>query len=106
MRKTRLLIVGISGASRTIYGLRVLEMLRDSDVETHLVMTKSAEITLVYEAGTKIADVQALADVVHPIADIGASISSGSFKTAGMLVAPCSIRSLSGIASGVTDNLL
>jgi 4-hydroxy-3-polyprenylbenzoate decarboxylase len=106
MKKTRRLIVGISGASGTIYGLRALEALRETDVETHLVMTKSAEITLTYEAGGKVSDVHALADIVHPIGDIGASISSGSFKTIGMLVAPCSIRSLSGIVSGVTDNLL
>ena len=102
----RRLIVGISGASGTIYGVRVLEALRAAGVETHLVMTKSAETTLAYETGFKVADVHALADVVHPNTDIGASISSGSFKTGGMIVAPCSIRSLSEIAHGVTGSLL
>ena len=99
-------IVGISGASGTIYGVRVLETLRLAGVETHLVMTKSAETTLAYETGLKVAEVHGLADLVHPNTDIGAAISSGSFKTAGMIVAPCSIRSLSEIAHGVTGSLL
>jgi 4-hydroxy-3-polyprenylbenzoate decarboxylase len=102
----RRLIVGISGASGTIYGVRVLEALRAAGIETHLVMTKSAETTLAYETGLKVADVHALADLVHPNSDIGASIASGSFKTAGMIVAPCSIRSLSEIAHGITGSLL
>ncbi len=106
MTKTKRLIIGISGASGTIYGVRALEVLKHSDVETHLIMTKSAEITLAYEMGVKIAEVHALADIVHPIQDIGAGISSGSFKTEGMLVAPCSIRSISDIAHGTTGNLL
>lgn len=107
MGEPQRLIVGISGASGVIYGIKVLEALRATDVETHLVMSKSAEITLAYEAtGMKAADVQALADVVHPIGDIGASISSGSFRTQGMIVAPCSIRSMSEIAHGTTGNLL
>jgi 4-hydroxy-3-polyprenylbenzoate decarboxylase len=100
------LIVGISGASGVIYGVRALELLKGSGVETHLVMSRSAEVTLAYETRLKVKDVQALADVVHPIGDIGASISSGSFKTLGMLVAPCSIRSLSEITTGVTSTLL
>lgn len=106
MSKQKRLIVGISGASGVIYGVRVLESLRGSDIETHLVMSKSAEITLAYEMSMKVAEVQALADVVHPIQDIGASISSGSFHTEGMIVAPCSIRSMSEIAAGTTGNLL
>ncbi len=106
MAKSKRLIIGISGASGTIYGLRALEILKKTDVETHLVMTKSAEVTMTYELGVKLAQVQALADVVHPVSDIGAAISSGSFKTEGMLVAPCSVRSLSDIAYGTTDNLL
>ncbi len=106
MKKAKRLIVGISGASGIVYGVRILEALRGSGVETHLVMTKSAEITLAYEMAMKVAEVHALADVLHPIADIGASISSGSFKTLGMIVAPCSIRSLSEIAAGTTSNLL
>ena len=79
------LIVGISGASGTIYGIRMLEMLKKTDIETHLVMSKSAEMTLVYETNYKPKDVKALASVMHPAADIGASISSGSFPTMGMI---------------------
>ncbi len=106
MAAARRLIIGISGASGVIYGVRALELLKGSGVETHLVMSRAAEVTLAYETALKLADVQALADVVHPIHDIGASISSGSFKTMGMLIAPCSIRSLSEIATGVTSTLL
>jgi 4-hydroxy-3-polyprenylbenzoate decarboxylase len=102
----RRLIVGISGASGTIYGIRMLEMLKKTDIETHLVMSKSAEMTLVYETKFKPKDVKALASVVHPAADIGASISSGSFPTMGMIVVPCSIRTMSEIATGVTSTLL
>jgi 4-hydroxy-3-polyprenylbenzoate decarboxylase len=100
------LIVGISGASGVIYGIRMLELLRDTAVETHLVISKSAEITVAYETDWKVVDVKALADVVYPAADIGAAISSGSFKTLGMVVAPCSIRSMGEISSGVTSSLL
>ncbi len=106
MTSARRLIVGISGASGVVYGVRVLEALRGSGIETHLVMTRSAEMTLAYETKLKVADVHALADIVHPIADVGAAISSGSFRTLGMIVAPCSIRSLSEIAYGTTSNLL
>ncbi len=106
MAKPRRLIVGISGASGTVYGVRVLQVLQRSGIETHLVMTRSAEVTLAYETDLKVKDVHALADVVHPVADIGAAISSGSFKTEGMIVAPCSIRSLAEIAYGNTTNLL
>jgi len=106
MAKTKRLIVGISGASGIIYGVRVLESLRGRGIETHLVMSRSAEITLAYEMGMKVADVHALADVVHPIQDIGASIASGSYPTEGMIVAPCSIKSMSEIASGTTGTLL
>ena len=100
------LIVGISGASGTIYGVRLLEMLRKTDIETHLVMSKSAEMTLVYETDLKPKDVRALASVHYPVADIGAAISSGSFPTMGMIIAPCSIRTMSEIATGVTATLL
>ncbi|MGB6008162.1 UbiX family flavin prenyltransferase [Castellaniella sp.] len=103
---TRRLIVGISGASGIVLGVRMLRALRECAVETHLVMTRSAKVTLAHELALKVADIESLADHVHPIEDIGASISSGSFKTAGMVVAPCSIRSLSEIATGVTSNLL
>jgi flavin prenyltransferase len=102
----RRLVVGISGASGTIYGVRLLELLKDTDIETHLVMSKSAEMTLVYETDYKPKDVRALASVNHPMADIGASISSGSFPTMGMIVLPCSIKTMSEIATGVTSSLL
>ncbi|WEK02290.1 MAG: UbiX family flavin prenyltransferase [Candidatus Sphingomonas phytovorans] len=100
------LIVGISGASGVIFGIRALERLREAGVETHLVMTQAAKITLAHETDFKVAQVEALASVVHRADDIGAAISSGSFQTLGMLVAPCSIRSLSEISTGVTSGLL
>ena len=100
------LIVGISGASGVIYGVRMLEILRDKGIETHLVMSKSAEMTLAYETNLKPKDIKALASVTHAPADIGASISSGSFKTMGMVIAPCSIRTMSEIATGVTSSLV
>jgi flavin prenyltransferase len=102
----RRMIVGISGASGVIYGIRALEVLRELGYETHLVMTKSAQITMAHETSIKVAAVAQMASVVHRIDDIGASISSGSFKTMGMIVAPCSIRTLSEIATGVTSTLL
>jgi 4-hydroxy-3-polyprenylbenzoate decarboxylase len=100
------IIVGISGASGVVYGIRMLEVLRELGIETHLVLSRSGEITIAHETDRKIADVKALATEVHPQADIGASISSGSFRTRGMIVAPCSIRSMSEIATGVTSGLL
>jgi 4-hydroxy-3-polyprenylbenzoate decarboxylase len=100
------LIVGISGASGTVYGVRLLEMLRKAEIETHLVMSRSAEMTLAYETDYKPKDVRALAAVNYSVTDIGAAISSGSFPTMGMIVAPCSIRTMSEIASGVTASLL
>jgi 4-hydroxy-3-polyprenylbenzoate decarboxylase len=102
----RRLVVGISGASGTIYGIRMLELLRETGIETHLVMSKSAELTLAYETDYKPKDVRALATVNHPNADIGATISSGSFQTIGMVVAPCSIKTMSEIATGVTSTLM
>ena len=105
-KETRRLIVGISGASGVIYGIRLLEKLQDKHVETHLIMSKSAEMTLAYETDYKPKDVKALASVCHPIADIGASISSGSFRTMGMVIVPCSIRTMSEIATGVTTTLM
>ena len=105
-KTARRLIVGISGASGAIYGVRALELLRKTDIETHLVMSKSAEMTLAYETDFTPKDVRALASVYHPNSDIGANISSGSFPTMGMLVIPCSIRSMSDVATGVTDTLL
>jgi len=100
------LIVGISGASGIVYGVRLLEMLKDSPIETHLVMSKSAEMTLGYELDIKLKEIQALADEVHSVKNVGAAISSGSFRTMGMVIAPCSVRSMSEIASGVTTSLL
>ena len=100
------LVVGISGASGAIYGARLLELLRPLPVETHLVMTRTAEVTLALETELKPADLRERADVVHGIADLAAPISSGSFRTIGMIVAPCSVRSMSEIASGVTTSLL
>ena len=100
------LIVGITGASGVAYGVRILEALRGSDVETHLVMSKPAEVTLAYETDLKLAHVRALAAAVYAVGDVGAAIASGSFKTMGMIVAPCSIKTLSEIATGATDNLV
>jgi 4-hydroxy-3-polyprenylbenzoate decarboxylase len=104
--QARRLVIGISGASGVIYGVRTLQLLQHAGIETHLVMSKSAEMTLAYETDYRAKDVRALAAVYHPIGDIGASISSGSFPTIGMLIAPCSIRTMSEIASGVTSTLL
>ncbi|MFN4087555.1 MAG: UbiX family flavin prenyltransferase [Alphaproteobacteria bacterium] len=100
------LVVGISGASGAVYGIRMLQALKGLGVESHLVVSKAAEMTIAYETDWKIADVKALADVCHPVQDVGAAISSGSFRTLGMVVAPCSVRTMSEIATGVTSNLL
>ena len=101
------LIVGISGASGAIYGVRLLQVLRDvAGVETHLVMSQAARQTLSLETDLSLRDVQALADVVHDARDIAASISSGSLKTAGMVILPCSIKTLSGIVNSYTDTLV
>ena len=100
------LVVGITGASGVIYGIRLLELLRGLPVETHLVLSRTAEVTIAHETERKIADVKKLADVVHNPGDMAAPISSGSFRTLGMIVAPCSMRSLAEIASGVTTTLL
>lgn len=101
------LIIGISGASGAIYGVRLLQVLRDvSDVETHLVMSAAARQTLALETDLSVRDVQALANVNHDARDIAASISSGSFQTAGMVILPCSIKTLSGIVHSYTDGLL
>src|ERR1700748_1144877 len=102
----RRLVIGISGASGAIYGVRMLELLRDTDIETHLVISRSAEMTIAYETDFTTKDVRALASVNHPNSDIGATISSGSFRTMGMVVAPCSIKTMSEIATGVTSSLL
>jgi len=100
------LVVGISGASGVIYGIRMLQTLRRIGVESHLVVSRSAEVTLAHESAMKVAELRALADVSYAAADIGAAVSSGSFRTLGMVVAPCSVRTMSEIASGVTSTLL
>ena len=100
------LVVGLSGASGVAYGIRLLEALRELRIESHLVMTKPARMTIAYETELTPKQVEAKADHVHGVDDIAAPISSGSFRTAGMIVAPCSVRSMSEIATGVTSNLL
>ena len=100
------LIVGISGATGAIYGIRLLEALSKSDVETHLVITEAAERTILMETNWKVEDVKSLARVSHDIRNLGADISSGSFLSEGMVIIPCSIKSLSGIANSFDENLL
>jgi len=102
----RRIIVGISGASGIVYGIEALKMLRTLGLQTHLVVSKSAILTLTHECDMKFNELCALADVHYQNTDVGAAIASGSFRTLGMLVAPCSIRSMSEIASGVTSSLL
>lgn len=103
----RRIIVGMSGASGAIFGVRALQVLQAMpEIETHLILSAAAKRTLVEETDWSASDVEALADVVHSHRDIGASVASGSFQTAGMLVAPCSIKTLSGIANCFADNLL
>jgi 4-hydroxy-3-polyprenylbenzoate decarboxylase len=100
------MIVGITGATGIIFGVRALQVLRNLGVETHLVVSRAGEMTRAYETDMSRADLHALADHVHPINDVGASIASGSFQTIGMLIAPCSVRSLAEVATGVTTTLL
>jgi 4-hydroxy-3-polyprenylbenzoate decarboxylase len=101
------LIIAITGASGAIYGVRALEALRETpEIETHLILSPSAKLTIAAELDMTGDAVKAMADVVHPYKDIGASLSSGSFRTAGMLIAPCSIKTLSGIANSYNDNLI
>jgi 4-hydroxy-3-polyprenylbenzoate decarboxylase len=101
------IIVGISGATGAIYGIRLLQLFRSVDsIETHLVMTPAARRTVLLETEYSLDDVEALADCVHRSADIAASISSGSFRSMGMIVAPCSMKTVSGIATSYSDNLL
>jgi 4-hydroxy-3-polyprenylbenzoate decarboxylase len=102
----RRLIVGITGASGAAYGIRALELARAAGVGTHLVVSRSALLTLNQELGLQKADLAGQADMIHPVADIGAAIASGSFPTIGMLIAPCSVRTMSEIATGVTSTLM
>ncbi|MEY3006114.1 MAG: hypothetical protein RI942_456 [Pseudomonadota bacterium] len=103
---TKRIIVGISGASGVCYGIRALQMLSDMGVETHLIVSKSAQLTLAQESKMSLSELKSLATHAHAIGDVGATISSGSFVTDGMLLAPCSIRTMSEIATGVTSTLL
>ena len=100
------LVVGISGASGVVYGLRTLDACRELGVESHLILSKSAALTLSQETGLSVAEVNPRADVVHRVGDVGAAIASGSYRTLGMIVAPCSVRTMSEIATGVTASLL
>lgn len=106
MKISNRIIVGVSGASGAIYARRTLEALKAAGVETHLVISKAAEMTLAYELGERARDLAALANHVYAIGDVGAPISSGSFRTRGMLIAPASVRTMSEIATGVTTSLL
>src|SRR5580765_734682 len=104
--KAERMVIGLSGASGVAYGIRLLEALRDLGIESHLVMTKPAEMTIGYETQLSPKQVAAKADYSYAVTDIAAPIASGSFKTKGMIVAPCSVRTMSEIATGVTTNLL
>ncbi len=101
------LVIGISGASGVIYGIRLLEVLQDvADVETHLILSAAAAATIALETERAVGQVKALADVVYAFNDIAAAVSSGSFQTMGMVIIPCSIKTLAGIANSFSDNLL
>ncbi|WP_102959631.1 UbiX family flavin prenyltransferase [Mangrovicella endophytica] len=106
MTQPRRLVIGITGASGAAYGLTALDMARKAGCETHLVVSRSALLTLAQEVGLQKGDLEGRADHIHPAADIGATIASGSFQTMGMLIAPCSIRTMSEIATGVTSSLM
>jgi 4-hydroxy-3-polyprenylbenzoate decarboxylase len=100
------LVVGVTGASGAIYGVRVLDACRDLGVESHLIVSRAAVLTLAHETDLTLDDLAAKAAVTHKVGDVGASVASGSFRTMGMIVAPCSVRTMSEIASGVTSSLL
>lgn len=106
MSQPQRIIIGIAGASGIIYGVNMLKALAPTPIETHLVMSKSAELTLSYEMDMKLSQLHEMADEVHNIKNIGASIASGSFPTLGMVIAPCSIKTMSEIACGVTSSLM
>jgi 4-hydroxy-3-polyprenylbenzoate decarboxylase len=100
------LVVGVSGASGAVYAVRALDALRELGVESHLVVSRAAVLTLAQELDLRVSDLEARASVAHRPADVGAAIASGSFRTLGMLIAPCSVRTMSEIATGVTSSLL
>ncbi len=106
MSEVKRLVVGISGASGAILGIRLLEALKETEIESHLVISKPAQLTIAQETEYDVKAVQELADAHYPIGDVGAAISSGSFKTMGMVVLPCSVSSLAEIATGISSNLL
>jgi len=106
MASKKRLIVGISGATGIIYGVRLLQLLRQTDVESHLVVSRAGDMTRSHEVALDAQQLRELADVSYPIGDVGAAISSGSFRTLGMVVIPCSVRTLAEIATGVTSSLL
>ena len=102
-----IIVIGISGASGSIYGIRLMERLREvSGVEIHLILSRSGERTLFLETGSRLPDIKPLAHYVHSVEDVGARLASGSFRTDAMVIAPCSIHTMSAIASGITDNLM
>ncbi len=100
------IVIGISGATGCIYGIRLLQVLKQQGIETHLVVTKAGEMTRAYETDFSMHQLRELADVWYPVTDVGAAIASGSFKSMGMIIAPCSVRTMSEIAHGITSNLL
>src|SRR5690606_14177993 len=100
------LIIGISGSSGIIYGIRLFQVFQKLPIETHLVISKAGQLTRAYETNISAAELKALADVYHPCTDLTASIASGSFKTLGMIIAPCSMKTLGEIAHGISSNLL
>jgi len=106
MASQRRLIVGISGASGIDLGVRLLELLSKTDVETHLILSKAADLTRSLESSHTSESIRKLAKVVHPVGDVAASISSGSFRTMGMIIAPCSVKTLAEVATGVTSSLM
>ncbi len=106
MNSPRRIVVAITGASGVIYGKRCLEALKEAGVQSHLIVSKAAEMTLAYELGIKAADLEPLAFARYAAGDVGAPISSGSFQTDGMIIAPCSVKTMSEIATGVTSNLI
>ena len=106
MTMPKRLIVGLTGASGVIYGIRALELLKGSDIETHLVLSPAAKATIAQETDWKVSDVEALASVRHDHRDVGATIASGSFATIGMLIAPCSIKTLSAVANSYSNDLM
>ncbi len=106
MAKAKRLIIGITGATGIIYGVRLLELLRDTDIQTHLIVSRAGDMTRAQELDISAQQLRQLATVSYPINDVGAALSSGSFRTFGMVIAPCSVRTLAELANGVTTSLL